>query len=243
MSTIAIIAALDRELAPLVSDWRPNQVTEQGKGFRVFEHENSVAVAGGIGPRAAAQAAKAIVRFYKPQVLFSAGLAGGLIHGVKVGSVISPAIVINAATGTDYHCERGEKILVTTTEITGSASKQALADRFHATAVDMEAAAVAEVARQEQIAFRCVKAISDEIDFAMPPLNQFVDQQGRFQNARFIAWLAVHPQYWAATAALARNSKSASQALCKYLSEHVTGGFQSNMVDKIEGAELSQLKH
>lgn len=243
MSTIAIIAALDRELAPLVRNWRSNQITEQGQTFRVFEHEKTVAVAGGIGPQAAAQAARAIIRHYKPQVLLSAGLAGGLIHSVKVGSVITPAIVIDAATGTDYHCESGETILATAPEITGTASKQALADRFHAIAVDMEAAAVAEVARQEQITFRCVKAISDEVDFAMPPLNQFVDQRGRFQNARFTAWLVVHPQYWAATAALARNSKSASQALCKYLSEHVLGGFHSGLVDKIEGAELSQIKH
>ena len=243
MSTIAIIAALDRELAPLTRNWRSTQITEQGQTFRTCEHENFVAVAGGIGPRAAAKAAMAIIHHYKPQVLLSAGLAGGLIHGVRVGSVITPVIVIDAATGTEYPCDCGEKILVTTTEITGSASKQALANRFHAIAVDMEAAAVAEVARQEQIAFRCVKAISDELDFSMPPLNQFVDQQGRFRNARFTAWLAAHPQYWGATVALARNSKSASQALCKYLSDQVSGGFQSSMVDKIKGAELSQLKH
>ena len=243
MSTIAIIAALDRELAPLVSDWRSTQITDQGHAFRVFEHENSVAVAGGIGPRAAAKAARAIVHRHKPQMLLSAGLAGGLIHTAKVGSVITPALVVDAATATQYRCDTGEGIVVTAAEVTGTASKQALAARFRAIAVDMEAAAVAEVARQEQIAFRCVKAISDEVDFPMPPLNQFVDQQGRFQNARFTAWLLVHPQYWAATAALARNSKSASQALCKYLSEHVSSGFQSAMVDRIEGAELSQLKH
>lgn len=243
MSTIAIIAALDRELAPLIRNWRSNQITEQGQAFRVFEHENSVAVAGGIGPRAAGNAAMAIVRHYKPQVLLSAGLAGGLIHGVKVSSVITPAIVIDAATGTEYPSDGGEGVLVTSSEVAGISSKQALADRFHASAVDMEAAAVAEIARKEQIAFRCVKAISDEVDFAMPPLNQFVDQQGRFQNTRFTAWLVVHPQYWAAIAALARNTKAASQALCKYLSEHVCSGFQSNMVDKIEGAELSQIKH
>jgi adenosylhomocysteine nucleosidase len=243
MSTIAIIAALDRELAPLVSKWRSTRITDQGRIFNVFEHENAIAVAGGIGPQAVARAARIIVRHYKPQVLLSAGLAGGLIPSAKVGSVIVPAVVIDAANGTEYRCYSGEEILVTATEITGIASKQALADRFHATAVDMEAAAVAEIARQEQIAFRCVKAISDEVDFAMPPLNQFVDQQGRFQNARFTAWLAVHPQYWSATAALARNSKSASQALCKYLSKHVSNGFQSHLVDKIEGAELSQIKH
>lgn len=243
MNTIAIIAALDRELAPLIRNWRSTQITEQGQAFRVFEHENSVAVAGGIGPRAAVKAAIAIVHHYKPEVLISAGLAGGLIHRVKVDSVITPAVVIDAATGTEYRCDGGEGVLVTSSEITETASKQALASRFHAIAVDMEAAAVAEIARQEGITFRCVKAISDEVDFAMPPLNQFVDQQGRFQNARFTAWLAIHPQYWASTAALARNSKSASQALCKYLSEHVSGGFQSNMVDKIEGAELSQIKH
>jgi adenosylhomocysteine nucleosidase len=232
MSTIAIIAALDRELAPLVSSWQPMQISAQGRGFRVFVHESSVAVAGGIGCRSAAVAAAALVRHYKPQVLISAGLAGGLAKNLKVGAVITPGVVIDATTGAEYRCEPGDGVLVTAGEIAGSMSKQNLVHQFHAVAVDMEAAAVAEVARQEGISFRCVKAISDEAAFEMPPLNRFVDQTGRFQSARFAAWVAIRPQYWLRTAALARNSNRAATALCNWLADHVHSGPQPAMVDK-----------
>src|SRR5689334_7328930 len=100
MSTIAIIAALERELAPLVRNWRSTRLTEEGRSFRLFEHENLVAFAGGIGPEAARIAAAAVIRYRQPQVLLSAGLAGALVRSLKVGSVIAPAIVIDAASGT-----------------------------------------------------------------------------------------------------------------------------------------------
>lgn len=243
MITIAIIAALDRELAPLARSWPSTRITEQGRTFRVFQHENVVAVAGGIGSRAAALASAAIVRHLKPQVLISAGLAGALVDHLQIGSVITPNTVIDAATGKQYRSESGEGALVSSEEVAGSASKQSLADQFHASVVDMESAAVANVAQQEGLAFRCVKAISDDAAFEMPPLNRFIDQHGRFQNARFTFWLLAHPQYWRKTVTLARNSSRASIALCKWLEEHVCKELQSGSVDRIKGAELSQINH
>jgi adenosylhomocysteine nucleosidase len=243
MTIIAIIAALDRELAPLVRSWQSTRITEQGRAFRVFQHENVVAVAGGIGSHAAALAASAIVRHLKPQALISAGLAGALVDHLQIGAVITPSIVIDAATEKQYRNEPGEGILVSSGEVAGSASKQSLADRFHASIVDMEAAAVAEIAAQQGLTFRCVKAISDDAAFEMPPLNRFIDQHGRFQNARFTFWLLAHPQYWHRALTLARNSSRASIALCKWLEEHVCKELQNESIDRIKGAELSQIKH
>jgi adenosylhomocysteine nucleosidase len=243
MSTIAIIAALDRELAPLVRSWRSTRIAEDRSTFRVFQHHNVVAVAGGIGCRAATLAATAMVRNYKPKVLISAGLAGALVESLQVGSVITPSVVINAETGKQYRSESGEGVLVTFEELAGSASKQSLAGRFHASAVDMEATAVAEVAQQEGITFRCVKAISDDAVFEMPPLNRFINQQGRFQSGSFIFWLMTHPQYWHRTLILARNSNRAAVALCKWLEQHACKMVQSESVGKIKGAELSQINH
>lgn len=244
MSTIAIIAALDRELAPLVRSWQSTRIAEGRSTFRVFQHQNVVAVAAGIGCGAATLAATAIMRNYRPQVLISAGMAGALVNGLQVGSVITPNIVIDAATGKEHRSESGEGVLVTAVEVASSISRQALADRFHAVAVDMEAAAVAEVARQEGITFRCVKAISDDAAFEMPPLNRFINQQGRFQSASFTFWLLAHPKYWRRTLILARNSSYAAEILCNWLEQHVCKTPQSESVDRIKGAEqLSQIKH
>ena len=46
--------------------------------------------------------------------------------------------------------------------------------------VDMEGAAVAQVAKEHGLEFAAVKAISDDADFPMPPLNRFIDENGKF---------------------------------------------------------------
>ncbi len=160
-------------------------------------------------------------------MLISAGLAGALIRSLKVGSVITPNVTVDAASGAEYRSVFGAEmvgggILVSANEIAESKDVRAdLVERFHALAVDMEAAGVARVAQQEQIAFRCVKAISDEADFQMPPLNKFVDAEGNFQTGKFAVWTSVRPWYWGRTIALAQNTKRATQALCDWLARNV----------------------
>lgn len=217
MSVTAIIAAMERELAPLVGKWQARSFSHNGRSFRVYEHGDLAAVAGGIGPGAAAVVARAMVEQYRPHVLISAGLAGALVPGLRVGSVFVPDLVIDSASGSEYTCDVGSGILVTTAEIAGTASKRVLAEKFRASAVDMEAAAIADVARQERKNFRCVKAISDEADFVMPPLNRFVDREGRFKTAQFVGWAAIHPRQWPRILTLARNTDQAIRALCDYL--------------------------
>ncbi|HEY6254091.1 MAG TPA: hypothetical protein VI685_29405 [Candidatus Angelobacter sp.] len=220
MSNIAIIAALDRELAPLVREWKSVSFTHDGRSFRTFQAAERVAISAGIGCRAAQTATRAVVAQYRPQVLISAGLAGALIHSLRVGNVITPNVIVDAATGKEYRSETGGGILVTAPEIATSASKPELVEKFHALAVDMEAAAVAEIAEKAGISFRCVKAISDDAAFVMPPLKQFVDAEGKFQNGRFAAWAAVRPQWWPRIMALMRNSNRAAEALCQWLRQN-----------------------
>lgn len=217
MSITAIIAAMERELTPLVRNWQSRPVSHNGRDFRVYEHEHLAAVAGGIGPGPAAAAARAMIARHRPQNLISAGVAGALVPDLRAGTLFVPHIVIDSASGTEYRCNAGSGILVTSAEMAGSVSKRALAEKFRASAVDMEATAIAEVARQERISFRCVKAISDEADFVMPPLNQFVDGEGQFKTAQFLAWAAIHPLQWPRILTLARNTDRAIKALCNCL--------------------------
>ena len=233
MSTVAIIAALDRELAPLVRHWKPISFTHNGRNFQAYESTGMVAIAGGIGCRAAQAAAQAVVAQCKPQVVISAGLAGALIHSLKVGSVITPNVIVDAASGKEYRSESGGGVLVTTGAVATSISKPKLVEEFHALAVDMEAAAVAQAAEQAGISFRCVKAISDEAAFVMPPLNKFVDAEGRFQNGKFAAWAMVRPQWWPATMALMRNSSRAAEALCNWLRQNAVSNNHSGTVGEL----------
>jgi adenosylhomocysteine nucleosidase len=221
MKKVAVIAALERELSSLVRGWETVTLERPGHRLRVFERENAVALAGGIGSHAAGIAAQMVVEQYQPEMLISAGLAGALISSLKAGSVLTPNVIIDAVTGAEYRSSVGGGILLTAGEIANHVAKPQLVEKFHALAVDMEAAAVAEVARQRNISFRCVKAISDEAGFVLPPLNRFVDPEGKFQAGRFAVWLAVHPHYWSATMALARNSQKASKNLCDWLERHL----------------------
>jgi adenosylhomocysteine nucleosidase len=225
MSAIVIVTALEMELAPLVRNWQSRSFSYEGRNFRAHEHGNQVAVAGGIGRAAATLAARAMVARYHPQLLISAGVAGALSRELKAGSLFIPNVVIDSSTATEYPAEPGNEILVTAAKISNIGEKELLRDRFHAAAVDLEAAAVAEVARQEGIGFRCVKAISDEAEFAMPPLDQFVDEEGQFHRAKFALWAALHPSRWTAIAALGRNTGRAAEALCDWLAATALTGF------------------
>src|SRR5262249_197051 len=179
----------------------------------------------------------------QPQTLISAGLCGAIIRTLKVGNVLVPNVIVDAATGTEYRCNTGTGIscggiLVSASEIAGPESKKGLADEFHARVVGMEAAAVARVAKETKTGFFCVKAISDELDSRLPPLNRFVDGSGRFGTSRFIAWAAVRPQWWPATVRLARDSQRATRALCDWLGACVTSNFAAPPVVTLEGADF-----
>jgi adenosylhomocysteine nucleosidase len=217
MSTIAIVAALDRELAPLVRGWQSCLFRYEGRNFRAHQRPPLVAVAGGIGRTAATIAARAMVARYRPQMLISAGVAGGLCPDLRVGALFVPKVIIDSQTDREYRSESGSGVLVTTAVIVDSAAKRLLREKFQAWAVDMEAAAVAEVAQQERIGFRCVKAISDGPEFEMPPLNQFVDEKGQFHTAKFVLWAAFRPLRWPALMTLGRNTARAACALCNEL--------------------------
>ena len=247
MSRVAIIAAMERELAPLVRQWKRSTLSSGDRELPLFETDGVIAVIGGVGCKNAEAAARAVLREKRPALFVSAGLAGALIRSLKVGSLFMPGVVVDANDGAEYRCiADGDHVsggvLVSSAEIAGAEAKQRLVSRFHGLVVDMEAAGVAKVAQQENVAFRCVKAISDEADFAMPPMSQFINAAGEFQNGKFAMWAAVRPWQWLTIAALARNSKRATSALCQRLQKDVAAAAPPRQVIALNGTEFSEAK-
>src|SRR5487761_536914 len=76
---IAIIAALKREILPLVGKWVARDCETHGRKFRFYESPRAIAVAGGIGKNSAALAARAAIERYSPALVLSVGLAGALV--------------------------------------------------------------------------------------------------------------------------------------------------------------------
>lgn len=247
MSKVVLIAAMEREAAPLVRGWRRTTVTDSSRSFVVLENEEQVVVISGVGRKNAERAARAAVTRYAPGTLISIGLAGALIRSLKAGSVVTPNVVVDAADGSEYRCafaggSIGGGILVTADAIASAEVKQKLVEQFHALVVDMEAAAVARVAREAQAGFRCVKAISDEADFVMPPLARFVGPDGRFQSGKFAAWTALRPWHWARIVALGRNSRRATRALSRWLENNLAGSVPAAEVVTLKRPEFSEIR-
>ena len=219
MSRVAIVAALEREVRPLVKDWHVRESEAGGRRYRFFENGDLVLVCGGIGAVAVRRAAEAVIAICAPKVVYSVGFAGALDPALNVGDIVQPVRVVNAADGSSIRLDHGEGTLVSFGSVASPQQKAKLRDSFGARAVDMEAAAVARAAEARGVGFAVVKVISDEFDFSFPSTESFVDANGQFLEGRFALFCAFRPWLWPQVLRLARNSGRASQALCDWLSK------------------------
>jgi len=224
MPRFAIIAALDRELHPLIKSWP----STQHDSYTFHESSYAVAVCGGIGAASARRAAEALIAKYSPDLLISAGVAGALVADLQVGATIFPATVIDSLDGSRHetaipnapvgNTAVGRTILITYPEVATVAQKQQLAKSYGAHAVDMEAAAIAHAAQTHNLPFIAVKAISDDVNFEIPEMSRFI-RAGQFDTIRFALHIALRPWLWLRVVRLARNTKIASENLCAWLRE------------------------
>jgi adenosylhomocysteine nucleosidase len=215
-----MVAALQREVRPLL---RRSERVRSTSDFVFYEIGSAVIVCGGIGKAAAQRAASAIISAYRPQAVISVGFAGALRAQLKTGNVFIASEVLDVATGRRFRTETGEGLLVTVDKIAAHEQKRELV-KSTAWAVDMEAAAVAEIAQQHGTKFFAVKAISDESDFPMPAIDEFVNSAGKFRIAAFLMHVAVRPRMWRQVRQLARNSALAANVLSEALDTLLTAG-------------------
>ena len=225
---LAIIAALEREVWPLVKSWPSAKAFHQGREFIFYEGEHATVVCGGIGAEPARRAAEAVIANYFPELLISAGVAGSLVADLKVGATIFPATVVDSQDSSRHetaiqHAPVGNTalartVLITYPEVATAAQKQQLAKSYGAHAVDMEAAAVARAAQSHNLPFIAVKAISDDLNFEIPEMSRFI-RNGQFDTPRFVLHISIRPWLWLRVFRLARNTKIASENLCAWLRE------------------------
>lgn len=205
------------ELAPLIGAIQPQNID----GVELFELPRAIVAVGGIGEKFARRAAEVAVKNAQPKLLLSAGIVGAISPGLKVGDVAPIREVVEVATGARYRPSGGgDWVLATSQDVSDATEKQALLEKFGADVVDMEAAAVAQVAQEHGIEFAALKSISDDASFVMPPLNRFIDENGRFATRKFLMYVALHPRWWSTLGKIKENSSIASRNLCNAL-EHL----------------------
>src|SRR5260221_2541259 len=103
MSKIAIIAAMEREVRPLIRSWKVSTnvrtLEHGGRRYRLFESGEAGLGCGGIGAEAARRATEAVIREMNPLRVISAGFARALDALLQVGPGFGTRHVVNSCGG------------------------------------------------------------------------------------------------------------------------------------------------
>ena len=219
---MAIVAALPREVAPLV-DALSFRMVQRSEGASVWECDGAILVCAGMGRERVTRAVELAESRGPLHSILSAGYAGALRTGMAIDIAYWPATVIDAQTGERFFCKDGSGTLVTTDHVADGQEKSALAGRWNADLVDMEAAAVARLAQIRKLPFRTVRAISDEAAESLPDPGRFTNEYGGFRERAFAMHVALHP--WLIPAAIrmgkraGHGSRTIAQAICHVMEQ------------------------
>ncbi len=211
---LAIIAALEREVAPIVRGWEQKFIDIYGYRKRCWSSGTSVVVCAGVGQQRAHECTQVVIETFAPEVITSIGFAGATVPDLTAGDVLVPAKVVSSRTGAEFQSWFGAGVLVTADAIAGRELKAELRRVYRAEAVDMEAATVAEVCAASGKKFLAIKAISDGWKDEMEFLAPYVRPEG-FRTAAFLGHIAVRPALWGSVRKLKDQSQLASDGLCK----------------------------
>ena len=227
LGVVTALAAEARAFHPRREPYRP------GEQLSVLDDGSLLAVSG-IGYRAAGAAARALAAA-PVSSLMSFGVAGGLDPKLVAGSIVLPTQVISH-DGTRFAACRSWRARLAAALASPQAAAHALlavngnllssalaiatpaqkADAFRtsgALAVDMESAAVAEVAASRRLPFIAIRVIVDTASDALPRSVAAASQSGQVQIRRLLAGLAVAPGEVTSLIRLARRYRVAMRSL------------------------------
>jgi adenosylhomocysteine nucleosidase len=190
----------------------------------------------GIGCAAAQAAARALIDA-GVSALMTFGMAGGLDPALESGSVVLPRELI-AADGSRITASRSwrervagavsplravsEGALLTSLRAIDSPADKAAAFRATgAVAVDMESAAVADIAAHHDLPFIAVRVIVDTAADKLPRAVVTASRAGRVQIGRLIAGLVLAPGEVAALIRLTQRYRVATRSL-RLIAAHLT---------------------
>jgi adenosylhomocysteine nucleosidase len=206
----AIIAALPREVKHLVRGWQEHRLP--GKVI-VYTNDLAVVACAGMGPARAALAVQAAMSIRPITALLSVGFAGACDPSLRLGDIVRAGVVVDTQTGERFNNSQYRQILASAPAIASVSEKQRLRESYMASAVDMEASAVARIAQAHELYFQATKVISDEASFELQELARFATHDGQFREAAFAAYSVARPRLWSKLFHLAGNSKRAIQSL------------------------------
>jgi len=221
LSVVGIVTALAAEA-------RAFPIAERSRGTMRRLADGSLLIVGGIGPAAAAAAARSVLAA-GATALASSGFAGGLEPALRAGTILLPGEVISAA-GAAYatteawrlqlwaalagHAALAEgRLLSTARMIDDVAGKSAALRGSGAAAVDMESVAVAEVAAAHGMPFLAARVIVDTAADTLPRAVLAATRSGHLRIGRLIGGLMLAPAELAGLLRLAQRYRAANRSL------------------------------
>lgn len=222
---MGVVAALASEARALGPSMRRVGTPPLGK---LALGDGSLLALSGIGRAAAAAAAQSLVDA-GVSALMTFGLAGGLDPALKSGSVVIPCELLSTE-GTRYAACRAWRervaaaisplcavtagnLLTSTHAIDTPADKAAAFRNSGAAAVDMESAAVAEIAAKHNLPVIAVRVIADTAADMLPRAVVAASKAGHVQFARLIGGLILAPHEIASLIRLAQRYRIAMRSL------------------------------
>ena len=224
--TLVFIAAETREFEGLRKHLRRTQNLHWTAQFAETGELNGrpvVLVANGPGPKlAAAAAGEAVNRLNKIDAFISTGYCGALDQtltpfSIVVASDVNGKTALRPVTASSFTAGP----VLSQDRVACTVDEKSKLRKTGAIAVEMEAAAVEQVARKSSVPFYCVRAVTDAAAEALPlDFNDLRDRDGRFSRARIIAAACRRPaRLVAKLLKLDRTCKSASMALGDFIAD------------------------
>jgi nucleoside phosphorylase len=177
---------------------RECQPVDWTRRAKLGEHE-LLLVANGAGPARAAAAVDRTVESFAPEAIVSIGFCGALDEGLDLAAVVVGTEVTGAngrfaarapAASLKHHLG----VVVTIDHVAQSAAEKHSLRQSGASAVDMEAAAVAERSVALGLPFFCIKAVTDLAGEDMAnDLNAAMRSDGHFDTMKVLGSIFCRP--------------------------------------------------
>jgi adenosylhomocysteine nucleosidase len=237
VTTIAFIVAMRQEASPFlrrVGRYRRGFI----EAFPLYRFTLSgcecVLIECGIGLERAAQATRVLCATFRPRLLVSFGVAGAPNSDLSVGDVVAvertcrldggtpgPLIPLARWSGAALEAAarasaaRGARLFPGTAVSTkGETNVRLPTGGLECPVLDMETAAVAEVAAEHAVPLLALRSISDTADDPLPfTIADALDERDRLRVGRIIAGIMRHPGRIPRLARLQRNMACATRNL------------------------------
>jgi len=248
---IAVLCAIRQEISPLVA------CMNISKKFNIDEipfYQGNLngrpltIVQGGIGRENAMKAASSLLESTRVDLLISAGVAGGIRHGLNVGDLVVAENVGYSKQSdfdgeelqleSDFVCKEEivqlarqysddpeSKIhfgnLLTVDKVISQAStKRRIGEQNSFLAVEMESAAVAEVAYENGVEFAAIRSISDDIDDDLQlDYDNMISDEGKVKVTSIALSILKNPQKLALLSRLNKQTKTAAKSLAYFMTK------------------------